>query len=113
MGTLGYFGIQAPKEFGGAAMNTVDYIIVIEEISKAAAAIGLCTSVHNSVALFPILKFGSKEQKEKFIPDLATGKKIGAFCLTETNAGSDASSIEAVAIKDGNDYILLTLIKYL
>jgi len=106
MGTLGYFGIQTPKEFGGAAMDTVDYIIVIEEISKAAASIGLCTSVHNSVALFPILKFGNQEQKEKFVPDLATGKKIGAFCLTEPNAGSDASSIEAVAIKEGNDYIV-------
>ncbi|MCP4673825.1 MAG: acyl-CoA dehydrogenase [Desulfobacula sp.] len=106
MGTLGYFGIQTPKEFGGAAMDTVDYVIVIEEISKAAASIGLCTSVHNSVALFPILKFGSQEQKEKFVPDLATGKKIGAFCLTEPNAGSDASSIEAVAMKDGNDYVV-------
>jgi len=93
MGALGYFGIQAPKEFGGAAMDTVGYIIVIEEISKAAASLGLCTSVHNSVALFPILKFGNQEQKGKFVPDLAAGKKIGAFCLTEPNAGSDASSI--------------------
>jgi len=106
MGALGYFGIQAPKEFGGAAMDTVGYIIVIEEISKAAASLGLCTSVHNSVALFPILKFGNQEQKGKFVPDLAAGKKIGAFCLTEPNAGSDASSIEAVAIKDGDCYIV-------
>jgi alkylation response protein AidB-like acyl-CoA dehydrogenase len=106
MGKAGYLGIQAPKELGGAAMDTVSYIIVIEEISKAAASLGLCVSVHNSVALYPILKFGTREQKEKFIPDLAAGKKIGAFCLTEPNAGSDASAIEATAIKNGSDYIV-------
>ena len=81
MGKAGYLGIQAPEKLGGAAMDTVSYIIVIEEISKAAASLGLCVSVHNSVALYPILKFGTREQKEKFIPDLAAGKKIGAFCL--------------------------------
>jgi len=106
MGKTGYLGIQAPKELGGAAMDSVSYIIVIEEISKAAASLGLCVSVHNSVALYPILKFGTREQKEKFIPDLAAGKKIGAFCLTEPNAGSDASAIEATAIKNGSDYIV-------
>jgi len=106
MGKTGYLGIQAPKELGGAAMDSVSYIIVIEEISKAAASLGLCVSVHNSVALYPILKFGTREQKEKFIPDLAAGKKIGAFCLTEPNAGSDASAIEATAIKQGSDYIV-------
>ncbi len=106
MGKAGYLGIQAPEKLGGAAMDTVSYIIVIEEISKAAASLGLCVSVHNSVALYPILKFGTREQKEKFIPDLAAGKKIGAFCLTEPNAGSDASAIEATAIKQGSDYIV-------
>ena len=106
MGKAGYLGIQAPEKLGGAAMDTVSYIIVIEEISKAAAALGLCASVHNSVALYPILKFGTREQKEKFIPDLAAGKKIGAFCLTEPNAGSDASAIEATAIRHGSDYIV-------
>ncbi|MBF0230121.1 MAG: acyl-CoA dehydrogenase family protein [Desulfamplus sp.] len=102
MATLGYLGIQAPKELGGAGMDTVSYTIIIEEISKASASLGLCASVHNSVALYPILAFGNKSQKEKFVPDLATGKKIGAFCLTEPNAGSDASAIEATAIKDEN-----------
>jgi len=106
MGKLGYMGIQAPKEYSGAAMDTVSYIIAVEEISKAAAALGLLVSVHNSVALYPIIKFGTKTQHEKFIPDLASGKKIGAFCLTEPNAGSDASAIEANAVMDGDHYIV-------
>ncbi|MFK5953009.1 MAG: acyl-CoA dehydrogenase family protein [Desulfobacterium sp.] len=106
MGKLGYLGIQAPRELGGAGMDAVSYIIIIEEISRAAAALGLCASVHNSVALYPILAFGNAFQHDKFVPDLATGKKIGAFCLTEPNAGSDASAIEATAIKDGDHYIV-------
>ncbi len=106
MGELGYMGIQAPKEYSGAAMDTVSYIIAVEEISKAAAALGLLVSVHNSVALYPIIKFGTKTQHEKFIPDLASGKKIGAFCLTEPNAGSDASAIEANGVMDGDHYIV-------
>ncbi len=106
MGNLGYFGIQAPRNLGGVGMDTVSYFIIIEEISKAAASLGLCASVHNSVALFPILTFGTPEQKAKFLPDLASGKKIGAFCLTEPNAGSDASAIEATAIKNGSHYIV-------
>ena len=103
---LGYLGIQAPRELGGAGMDAVSYIIIIEEISRAAAALGLLASVHNSVALYPILAFGNAFHHEKFVPDLATGKKIGAFCLTEPNAGSDASAIEATAIRDGGHYIV-------
>jgi len=106
MGALGYFGIQAPRQLRGAGMDTLAYATVIEEISRVCAAMGLCVSVHNSVALFPILKFGSDRQKTRWAPDLATGKKIGAFCLTEPNAGSDASGIEAVARRDGNAYVV-------
>jgi butyryl-CoA dehydrogenase len=106
MGKLGYFGIQAPVGLGGAGMDTVSYTIVIEEISRACGALGLCTSVHNSVALFPILAFGNDEQKKKWAPPLARGEKIGAFCLTEPNAGSDASGIEATAIPDGDHYVI-------
>jgi alkylation response protein AidB-like acyl-CoA dehydrogenase len=106
MGKLGLFGIQAPFELGGAAMDTVSYTIAIEEISRACGALGLCTTVHNSVAVFPLLAFGTDEQKKKWVPDLARGHKIGAFCLTEPNAGSDASGIEATAIRDGDDYVV-------
>ncbi len=106
MARLGYFGIQVPAELGGAGMDTVSYITVIEEISRACAGLGLCVSVHNSVAVFPIMAFGSEAQKKKWIPSLARGEKIGAFCLTEPNAGSDASAIESTAIRDGDEYII-------
>ncbi len=106
MGKLGYFGIQVPKALGGAGLDSVSYAIVIEEISRVSAAIGLCITVHNSVAVYPILSFGSKEQIQKWVPPLARGEKIGAFCLTEPNAGSDAGGIEATAHVDGEDYIV-------
>ncbi|MGB5985457.1 MAG: acyl-CoA dehydrogenase family protein, partial [Desulfobacterales bacterium] len=106
MAALGYFGIQAPQELGGAGMDTLAYATVIEEISRVCAAMGLCISVHNSVALFPILKFGTAEQHQRWGADLAAGKKIGAFCLTEPNAGSDAAGIEAVARPDGESFVV-------
>lgn len=106
MGHLGYFGVQVPKELGGAGLDCVSYLLVIEQISKASAGLGLCLSVHNSVAVDPIVAFGSPEQHQKWVPALARGEKIGAFCLTEPNAGSDAASIEATAVREGNQYIL-------
>ena len=106
MGKLGYFGIQVPNELAGAGLDSVSYIIIIEEVSRVCASLGLCISVHNSVAVYPIMAFGSETQKRKWIPPLARGQKIGAFCLTEPNAGSDASSIEATAIRDGDHYIV-------
>jgi butyryl-CoA dehydrogenase len=104
MGRLGYFGIQVPKGLGGADLDSLSYAIIIEEISKVCASLGLCVTVHNSVAVYPILAFGSEEQKTKWVPPLARGEKIGAFCLTEPNAGSDATGIEATAIRDGDNY---------
>lgn len=106
MGKLGYFGIQVPRELGGAGMDALSYVIVIEEISRACAALGLCLTVHYGVAVYPLIAFGSEEQKQKWVLPLARGEKIGAFCLTEPNAGSDAAGIEATAIRDGDHYIL-------
>ncbi len=105
MGKLGYFGVQVPKELGGAGMDSVSYIIVIEEISRACAGLGLCVTVHNSVAVYPLLAFGSQDQKRRWVPPLARGEKIGAFCLTEPNAGSDAAGIEATAIRHGDHFL--------
>ncbi len=106
MGTLGYFGIQVPKTLGGAGLDAVSYAIIIEEISRVSAAVGLCVTVHNSVALFPIVAFGSQAQIQRWVPPLARGEKIGAFCLTEPNAGSDAGGIEATALADGDTYVV-------
>ncbi|MDP2645741.1 MAG: acyl-CoA dehydrogenase family protein [Desulfobacterales bacterium] len=106
MGKLGYFGIQAPKSLGGVAMDSVSYVIIVEEISKVCAGLGLCVAVHNGVAVFPLLTFGTPEQKEKWIKPLAAGRKIGAFCLTEPNVGSDAAGIETTALSDGVRYVV-------
>lgn len=106
MGKLGYFGIQTPEELGGANMDTVSYAVVIEEISRVCAGLGLCVTVHNSVVVYPLVAFGTDEQKKKWVPPLARGEKIGAFCLTEPNAGSDASGIESTAIRTGDHYVL-------
>jgi alkylation response protein AidB-like acyl-CoA dehydrogenase len=106
MGNLGYFGIQVPQDLDGAGMDSVSSAITVEEISRICAALGLCVSVHNSVCVYPLMQFGKKDQHKKWVPPLAKGEKIGAFCLTEPNAGSDASGIEATAIRDGDYYVI-------
>ena len=106
MGQLGYFGVQVPRVLGGADLDSLSYAIIIEEISRVCASLGLCVTVHNSVAVYPIMAFGSNEQKQKWVPPLARGEKIGAFCLTEPNAGSDAAGIESTAFLDGGSYVL-------
>ncbi len=106
MKKLNYFGLQVPREFGGAALDAVSSAIVVEEISRVCAAVGLCITVHNGVAVYPILKFGTQEQKEHYLPRLSAGEIIGAFSLTEANAGSDAGSIETIAAKKGESYII-------
>ncbi|HBB16058.1 MAG TPA: acyl-CoA dehydrogenase [Syntrophus sp. (in: bacteria)] len=106
MRPLHFFGLQAPKAFGGAEMDSISYAITIEEISRVSAAVGLCLTVHNSVGIYPIERFGTEEQKRRFLPSMTRGERIGAFCLTEANAGSDAGGVETIAVRDGNDYII-------
>lgn len=106
MGPLNLFGMQAPRQYGGAQLESISYCLVIEEISRVCASMGLMLAVHNSVVVYPISQFGNDEQKAKFLPPLASGDKIGAFCLTEPNAGSDAMAIESTAIRDGDSYIV-------
>ena len=106
MGKLGYFGIQVPTDLDGSQMDTLCYAVVIEEISRVCAGLGLCVTVHNSVGVFPLVVFGTDEQKRKWVPPLAKGEKIGAFCLTEPNVGSDASAVETMAVREGGHYIL-------
>ena len=106
MAELNYFGLEIPPEYGGAGLDPVSYAIVVEEVSRANAAMGLCVAVHNGVTAAPMYKFGNQFQREKFLVPVATGKKIGTFCLSEPNAGSDASAIETTAVRDNKDYIL-------
>lgn len=106
MQPLNFFGLQVPDEYGGADMDSVSYAIAVEELSRVCAAVGLCITVHNSVGTYPILRFGTEEQKKRFLPSLANGDRIAAFCLTEANAGSDAGSVETHAVKDGDEYVI-------
>jgi len=106
MGGLHYFGLQVPKAYGGAALDSISSAIVVEELSRVCAAVGLCVTVHNGVAVYPLLRFANDRQKESYLPRLAAGKMIGAFSLTEANAGSDAGSVETTAVKNGLHYIL-------
>jgi acyl-CoA dehydrogenase len=106
MGELGLMGITAPAEYGGAEMDFTSYIIAIHELSKVSAVMGVILSVHTSVGTNPILYFGNEEQKQKYVPKLARGEFIGAFCLTEPSAGSDAGSLKTRAIRDGETYVL-------
>jgi butyryl-CoA dehydrogenase len=106
MGPLNYFGLQVPKKYGGAELDTISYAITIEEISRVCAAVGLCVTVHNSVGAYPIVLFGTEDQKKRFLPLLASGEYIGAFCLTEANAGSDAGAVETTAVYDNGEYVV-------
>ncbi len=106
MRPLNFFGLQVPKEYGGADLDSISYAIAVEEISRVSGAMGLCVTVHNSVGIYPIVHFGTDEQKERFIPRLASGECIGAFCLTEANAGSDASGVETHAVASGSGYLI-------
>jgi len=106
MAKLGLLGIFIPKEYGGAGLDAISYTTVIEEISKKCASTGVITSVHNSLVSYPIMKYGTEEQKKKYLPILAKGEKIGAFAGTEPNAGSDLGAMQTTAVLKGNKYII-------
>lgn len=106
MGELGFMGMLVPAEWGGSETGNLAYVLALEEIAAADGATSTIMSVHNSVGCVPILKFGTDEQKERYLKPLAQGEMIGAFALTEPHTGSDAAAIKTKAVKDGDDYIL-------
>ena len=103
---LGILGMIIPEEYGGAGFDTVSYAVALEEIAQADASVAVIVSVTNSVCCYPILSFGTEEQKQKFLVPLAKGERLGAFCLTEPQAGSDATNLKTRAVPDGDYYIL-------
>lgn len=105
IGEAGFIGLNMPKELGGQGKSHLEYVTLVEELCYHDAAIGLLCAV-GELATYPILNFGSEEQKKKFVPDCATGKKIPAFVLTEPNAGSDAANQSTVAVDNGDHYIV-------
>ncbi|MBS8273120.1 acyl-CoA dehydrogenase [Thalassospira tepidiphila] len=106
LGELGFLGMLVPEEYGGAGMDHVAYALALEEIAAGDGATSTIMSVHNSVGCMPILKFGTEAQKQEFLIPMARGEKIGAFCLTEPQAGSDASALRTRAVRDGDHWIL-------
>lgn len=106
MGGLGFMGMLVPEEYDGAAVDHVAYALAIEEIAAGDGAVSTIMSVHNSVGCMPVLKFGSEDQKQRFLRPLARGEHLGAFCLTEPGAGSDAAALRTRARRSGNGWIL-------
>ncbi|MFA6739567.1 MAG: acyl-CoA dehydrogenase family protein, partial [Bacilli bacterium] len=106
MGEIGLYGIPFPKEYGGAGGTTEMYALAVSEIAKACATTSVVLSAHVSLCEAPIFEFGTKEQKEKYLPKLITGEWLGAFGLTEPNAGTDASGQQTMAYLDGEEYVL-------
>ncbi len=106
MGEIGLLGIPVAEEFGGVGMGTLEYVMAVEEISKACGSTGVTISAHTSLCCWPIEHFGTQAQKEKYLTDLATGTKLGAFGLTEPNAGTDAA-MQRTTAEDKGDYFLL------
>ncbi len=106
MGELGFMGIEVPEEYGGAGMDSLAYVLALEEICKVDASHGVIMSVNNSLYCHGILKFGTEVQKKKFITPIASGKAIGAYSLTEPQSGSDAGTMKSRATRDGDFYVL-------
>ena len=105
-GEFGFMGMIVPEKYGGSGLGYHEYVAVIEEISKVDPSIGLSIAAHNSLCTNHLLKFGNEDQIKKWLPDLATGKKVGAWGLTEPNTGSDASKMASTAVKKGNKWVL-------
>ena len=106
MAELGLMGVMVPEQYGGAEMNTLAYVLIIEEVSKACASTGVITAVQNSLGSYPILAFGTEEQKKKYLPLLASGQKIAAYALTEPGSGSDAAGMKTTCVLDGDHWVI-------
>ena len=106
MGDMGFLGMMAPTEFGGGGMDSISYVLVMEELSKVDASASVIVSVNNSLVNYGLAAYGNQAQKEKYLSKLTTGEKLGAFCLSEPEAGSDATSQKTTAIDKGDHYIL-------
>lgn len=103
---LGLLGMIIPEEYGGAGFDSVSYAVALEEIAKADASVAVIVGVTNSVCCYPILSFGTEQQKQKFLVPLAKGVELGAFCLSEPQAGSDATNLKTRAVKDGDEFVI-------
>jgi len=106
VGETGWFGATAPAEYGGLGWDTVRYVIMVEEVSRASGSVGVMLAVQGSLVIYPFLEYGSEEQIEKYLPGFASGETVGAFGLTEPAAGSDAGNTQTTAVLDGDEWVI-------
>src|SRR5574341_544682 len=106
LGELGFMGVAVPQAYGGAGADTVCYVLALEEVSRACASHGVIMSVNNSLYCDPLLKYGTEDQRSRFLAPVASGKAMGCFCLSEPNAGSDAANQQTTARREGDWYVL-------
>ena len=106
MGEMGLLGITVPREYEGMGADTLSYAIAVEEVSYASCSVGLSLAAHNSLGAAPVLMYGTEDQKDRYLPDLASGRMLGAFALTERHAGSDAGAIHTRAVREGDGWLL-------
>jgi butyryl-CoA dehydrogenase len=106
MAELGLLGMFVPEAYGGAGMDYVSYVVAIEELSRVCASHGVIASVNNSLVCYPLMTYGNEAQKKKYLTPLAKGERLGAYCLTEPNAGSNAANQQTAAVADGDDFVL-------
>src|SRR5215217_6943664 len=106
LGALGFLGMMIPEEYDGLGLDTLTYLVALEEIAIVDASVAVTVSVHNSLPTSMILRWGSEDQKQKYLKPMARGEKLGVFCLSEPEAGSDAASLTCQAVKDGDCWVL-------
>lgn len=106
LGGLGFMGMTWPEEFGGAGLTDLEAIVIIEELARVDPSVALTVASHNSLCTGHLMLFGDESQKRKYVPDLASGKKLGAWALTEPGSGSDSGGMKTIAVRDGNDWVL-------
>jgi len=106
LGELGFMGVTVPEENGGSALDMISYAIVVEELGRVDASVSIIVSIQNSLVCYPLELFATDEQKERFLKPLASGAKLGAYALTEPDAGSDAGGMKTTAVRDGDQYVI-------
>ncbi len=106
MAAMGMLGLPIPEEYGGAGADYLSYAIAVEEVSRICGSTGITLAAHTSLACMPLVYFGTEEQKQKYLPQMASGEKLGAFGLTEPAAGSDAGAVQTTAVLDGDEWVI-------
>ena len=105
-GKLGFMGVTISEKYGGTGLTDLELVLILEQINRACASTGVTLSVHNSLFTSPVKRYGTEEQKRQFLPRIATGERIGAYCLTEANAGSDAANQQTLAVREEDEWVL-------